>query len=364
MILTAGSGKACEGVLRVPLQAEIAGKGHNLQEGADMQKIRWAIVGTGYIANRFAAGMCQVEDAQLAAVVSRRAETGQAFADAFAAEAVFTDFAEMLRLAKPDVVYLGIPNDLHYGYIHQALDSGANVLCEKPMVDTVAQMDEVFAKAEKKGLFLMEGMWTRCFPAVRKVREWIRGGRIGDVLTVNVSFDIRPDYDDWQTWKAGIAHTGGALRDVGIYSLGVASLAFPGAPRNVYSAMHSNGEVDDVCRLLLDYGNGRTAFAGGAFNQVSDHVARIVGTRGSIEFGPEFWNPSAAVLRADGTEERFESPFAATGFQFEIMAVQDALRAGALECADFTRAESRTIAQIIETVRKGWGIVYAADEAR
>lgn len=327
-----------------------------------MREIRWAIVGTGYIAHRFAAGMGEVKDARLAAVVSRRGETGRAFADEFGAESVFTDYGEMLQQVKPDVVYIGIPNDLHYDYIHRALDNGTNVLSEKPMVDTVAQLEEVYAKAESRGLFLMEGMWTRCFPAVRRVRQWIREGRIGEVLTVNVSFDIQPDYSDWQTWKAGIAHSAGALRDVGIYSLGVANLAFPGAPRHVYSTMRSNGEVDACCRLLLDYGDGRTAFAGGAFNQVGCHVARIVGEKGSIEFGPEFWNPSVATLRADGVEERFEAPFAASGFQFEIMAVQDALRAGALECADFTHEESRVIARIIEEARKGWGIRYAADE--
>ena len=328
-----------------------------------MSAIRWAIVGTGYIANRFAAGMREVKDARLAAVVSRREATARAFADAWGGGATFTDYDEMLCRVKPDVVYLGIPNDLHYGHILRALDAGINVLSEKPMVDTVAQLDAVCERAKAKGLFLMEGMWTRCFPAVRRVRQWLREGRIGEVLTVNVSFDIQPDYGDWQAWKAGIAHAGGALRDVGIYSLGVANLAFPGTPERVYATMHFNGEVDDACRLLLDYGDGRTAFAGGAFNQISDHTARIVGTKGSIAFGPEFWDPSEAVLCAEGVRERFEAPFAASGFQFEIMAVQQALRDGKLECDDFTHAESRVIAKIIEDARRSWGIRYAADEA-
>ena len=329
-----------------------------------MEKIRWAIVGTGYIANSFAQGMQLVEDAALAAVVSRSEASARAFAAQYGGEAVYTDYDAMLNEAKPDVVYLAIPNDLHYGYIMKALDSGANVLSEKPMVDNMKQWEAVHAKAGEKGLFLMEGMWTRCFPAVRKVREWIAAGKIGDVLTVNVCFDIKPDYSDWQTWKAGIAHSGGALRDVGIYSLGVANLAFPGAPEKVFSTMHSNGEVDDACRLLLDYGNGRTAFAGGAFNQDSDHTARITGSAGSIAFGPEFWHPTEAVLSCnDGSVERFDSPFGASGFQYEIMAVQKALREGKKECADFTHAESRVIAKLIEDARKSWGIAYKADEA-
>jgi len=328
-----------------------------------MQQINWAIVGTGYIANSFAQGMQLVKDAKLAAVVSRSLESAKTFAQSYGGEAVYTDYALMLREAKPDVVYLAIPNDLHYDYIMQALECGVNVLSEKPMVDNMQQWEAVHARAAQENLFLMEGMWTRCFPVVRKVRRWIGEGKIGDPLTVNVSFDIKPDYSDWQTWKAGIAHSGGALRDVGIYSLGVANMVFPGEPEKVTSAMHSNGEVDDACRLLLDYGCGRTAYAAGAFNQNSDHTARIVGSEGSISFGPEFWHPVAAELRDHhGNIERFEMPYEATGFQYEIMAVQDALRSGKKECADFTHAESRLISGIIESVRKSWGIVYHTDE--
>lgn len=329
-----------------------------------MNHIRWAIVGTGYIANSFAQGMQIVEDADLAAVVSRSEASARTFAQQYGGKAVYTDYAAMLKEVKPDVVYIAIPNDLHYEYILQALDCGVNVLSEKPMVDTVEQLDEVYAKAKEKGLFLMEGMWTRCFPVVKKVREWIADGQIGTPLTVNVAFDIKPDYSDWQTWKAGIAHSAGALRDVGIYSLGVANMVFPGIPEKIASAMHSNGEVDDACRLLLDYGDGKTAFAAGGFNQNSDHWARITGSDGSIAFGPEFWHPTEAVLtRNNGDTEHFTLPYAATGFEYEIMAVQSALRESKTECPDFTHAESRIIAKIIEDERKSWGIFYKADKA-
>ena len=327
-----------------------------------MDNIRWAIVGTGYIANSFAQGMQVVKDATLAAVVSRNEESAKAFAAKYNGKAAYTDYVRMLMEAKPDVVYLAIPNDLHYSYIMQALQQGVNVLSEKPMVDTMKQLEAVYALAAEKGLFIMEGMWTRCFPVVRKVRSWIADGRIGDPLTVNVCFDIKPDYSDWQTWKAGIAHSAGALRDVGIYSLGVANMVFPEEPQKVHAAMHSNGEVDDACRLLLDYGNGRTAFAAGAFNQNSDHTARIVGSEGSISFGPEFWHPTLAVLEcSDGSIEEFKDDYEATGFEYEIQAVQTALRDGKKECSDFTHAESRLIAKIIEDTRRGWGIVYKAD---
>ena len=84
----------------------------------------------------------------------------------------------MLRNARPDIVYIAIPNDCHFSYIMTVLEAGIPVLSEKPMVDNRRQLDAVLAKAREKDVFLMEGMWTRCFPAVRQARSWIAEGKI------------------------------------------------------------------------------------------------------------------------------------------------------------------------------------------
>lgn len=328
-----------------------------------MDKIRWAIVGTGYIANEFARGMHEVGDAELAAVVSRSPERGQAFAKSHGGGAVYADLREMLGAEKPDVVYVAIPNDLHFEAIMTALEAGANVLSEKPMVDNAGQLDAVLGKAAEKDLFLMEGMWTRCFPAVVRARQWIREGRIGRPLTVRASFDIKPAIEDWQPWKGGIAHAAGALRDVGIYSLAMADLAFGREPERINAAMRSNGEVDHCFRMLMDYGEGRTALVGGAFDQVGDPEAEIVGELGRIVIGPLFWKPDTAALELnDGSKEIFRQPYPASGFQYEIMAVQECLAGGKKQCPHFTWEETVRIAGIIERTRKEWGIWYEADK--
>ena len=111
--------------------------------------IRWAIVGTGYIANRFAQGMDEVYDAELVAVVSRSVERGREFAKKYDAGAVYTDLQQMLSEVKPDALYIGTPNDCHYGAIVAALNAGVNVLSEKPMVDNRRQLDVVTALAKE-----------------------------------------------------------------------------------------------------------------------------------------------------------------------------------------------------------------------
>ena len=325
--------------------------------------LRWAIVGTGYIANRFAQGLGEVPDAALAAVVSRDAARGRAFAEKYGGGAVYGDLRAMLDAVKPDVLYVATPNDCHHAAIMVALNAGVSVLSEKPMVDNRRQLDEVVALAREKGLFLMEGMWTRCFPAVRKAREWMREGRIGKVLTVRAFFEMHADPDDWQWWKAGLEHAGGALRDVGIYSIAMADMAFARMPVHAYSAMDFNGEVDRAFHMLLDYGEGRHAFLGGAFNQDSVLEAEIVGDRGMIRIGPEFWDPTTAALRTyDGATETFTEPYPASGFQFEIRAVQDCLRRGLAQCPDYDWEDMTRVSDIIEAARREQGIVYEADK--
>ena len=325
--------------------------------------IRWAIMGTGFIANRFAQGMRQVGDATLAAVVSRSEEKGRAFAERYGGEAVYTDLAEMLRAVKPDVLYIGTPNDCHFAAIVAALNAGVNVLSEKPMVDNRRQLDQVTALAREKDLFLMEGMWTRCFPAVRQAREWIAAGRIGRPLTVRAFFEMNADPNDWQWWKAGLAHSGGALRDVGIYALAMADMAFGRMPEKTYSAMDSNGEVDQAFHMLLDYGDGQHAFVGGAFNQDGNTELEISGEKGRIAIGPELWDPTTATLTTtDGVTLRFHQPYPATGFQYEIRAVQDCLRQGLKQCPFYTWDDMTRIADQIEAARKAHGIDYFADK--
>ena len=324
--------------------------------------IRWAIVGTGFIANRFAQGMAQVKDATLCAVVSRDETRGRAFAEKYGGGAVYTDLNLMLLEESPDVVYIGTPNDRHYAAIVAALNAGVSVLSEKPMVDNRRQWDEVTALAQERGLFLMEGMWTRCFPAVRRARQWIAEGKIGRPLTVRAFFEMHADPDDWQWWKAGLEHAGGALRDVGVYSLAMADMVFGRMPEKTFSAMESNGEVDQSFHMLLDYGDGQHAFVGGAFNQDGNTQVEISGEKGRIIIGPEFWHPTTAeCIGHDGSVETFRQPYPATGFQYEIEAVQACLRAGEKQCPYYTWEDSARVTDMIEAARKEQGIVYEAD---
>jgi dihydrodiol dehydrogenase / D-xylose 1-dehydrogenase (NADP) len=118
-----------------------------------MDKIRWGIIGTGNIARQFAEGLQCVQDAKLAAVASRQAETARAFAAEYGAEAAYDDYEKMLETERPELVYIATPNDCHMESVMRTLEAGVNVLCEKPMADNCRQLEEMLAKPKKRICF-------------------------------------------------------------------------------------------------------------------------------------------------------------------------------------------------------------------
>ena len=250
-----------------------------------MKTTKWAVVGPGFIAGRFAQGMLEAPGAERTAVVSRSEENGRAYAEKYGFASSYTDFEKMLRESKPDVVYIATPNDTHMDYVSAALNAGVAVLCEKPMADNAVQTEEMIRLAEKNHTFLMEAMWTRCFPAVRQARQWLQEGKIGQVLTVHSFHSFLADPKDWQLWKASLAHTGGAVRDVGVYALGMAFLAFPQGPEKIMSCCRTNGEVDIHADMLLQYGDGKAAFLSAGFDMEATPPLRSLGKRGVSPWG-------------------------------------------------------------------------------
>ena len=86
------------------------------------------------------------------------------------------------------MVYVGSLNPQHLEIAMLMLENGKHVLCEKPLTMNKKQTSKLLEEAEKRGLFLMEAVWSRCFPVYETVKKEIKSGSIGDVKHVIVSF--------------------------------------------------------------------------------------------------------------------------------------------------------------------------------
>lgn len=87
-----------------------------------------------------------------------------------------------------EVVYIGALNPQHYDVALLMLQHNKHVLCEKPFTMNAHQTGHLVTVAKEKKLFLMEAVWSRCFPAYAELRKLIKSGTIGDIVNVYVNF--------------------------------------------------------------------------------------------------------------------------------------------------------------------------------
>lgn len=180
------------------------------------------MVGTGSIAHTMAKEFARLTTMPVVAVYSRSADTGVAMAHEFHIPKVYTKYNEMLADPEVELVYIATPNSLHFEQAKAALLAGKHVLCEKPIVPTLAQLDELLGLAEERHLHLLEAITTIDHPNYGMAK--IISEKIGDIKTVSCTFcQYSSRYDAFMNGQTppvfDPAYCGGALMDLNIYNI-------------------------------------------------------------------------------------------------------------------------------------------------
>jgi len=335
-----------------------------------MSNVKWGIVGTGNISSKFAQGLQHVSGAKIAAVASRSSESAKAFAEKFGIEKSYGSYEKMAADEELDIIYIGTPHPQHFDIVMLYINAGFAVICEKPLAVNAAQTREMIAKAREKNVFLMEGMWTRFFPAFKKAMEWLRSGRIGEPRFINASFGYDGSADRTK-WRFQHDMAGGALLDVGIYPLALAFAVFGPDPVKITSSAYISKGIDEYNTFTLEYGDGRIAVLSDAIGLKMDNSVFIGGSDGSVLMGEGWWHADRAELVPNGRENKgitesrevFEQPYPATGFQYEAQAVQEYFLQGLKEAPEMPLDETLKIAQTMDELRRQWGVVYNEDKS-
>ena len=318
--------------------------------------IRWGILGTGRIARQFAEGLRVLPDARLMAVGSRNAEPANAFGEQFEVPHRHACYEALVNDPDVDVIYVATPHSCHKENSLLALSAGKAVLCEKPFAINAREAEQVITMARQKKLFVMEAMWTRCFPLMDKLRELLKSKAIGEVRMLTADFGFRAEYHEEER-LFNPAFGGGALLDVGVYPVSLASMIF-GAPTRITSLAHlgKNG-VDEEAAMVLAHGQGQLAILHTAIRVDTAQEAIIMGTIGRIRIHSLWWRPTAMTLTREGvSDETMEFPQAGNGYQFEAAEVMNGLRAGKLESRLMPLDETLSIMKTLDALRAQWGL--------
>ncbi|MBQ7377732.1 MAG: Gfo/Idh/MocA family oxidoreductase [Clostridia bacterium] len=250
-----------------------------------METIRFGVIGTGMISDRFADAVKATPDCEILSVYSRGTESGEAYARRHGIESVCTSLDALLS-SGIDAVYVASPNLLHFSQSMAALDAGLHVLCEKPAVPTAEEYLALSQRATDGGLVLLEAMRPLHDPVLALIKETLpRLGRIRHAVLEYCQYSSR--YDAFlrgevkNAFNPNLANA--AVMDIGIYPIELCVSLF-GAPHAVFSGsvfLENGFEGEGMARLSYD---GMQALI--LYSKITDSVrpSVITGEHGSLSF--------------------------------------------------------------------------------
>jgi predicted dehydrogenase len=320
-------------------------------------RTRWGILATGGIAGAFATDLKLLPQADLVAVGSRNLDTAQAFAAKHEIPRAYGSWSELAADPDLDVIYVATPHSAHHAASKLCLLAGKAVLCEKPITLDRAAAEDLVATARDQGVFLMEGMWTRTLPAIRRMRELVDGGAIGEVTAVYADFAIGGPFPETHRLRAR-ALGGGALLDLGVYPITFAHI-FLGVPARIAAVATLNADgVDENTGMVFGYPGGAIATLHCGIVGNSPVSATVVGTAGRVVIPAGFFHTSGFTLVRGDQAEEVTLPRRGNGLGYEAEEVMDCLAHGRTESELVPLATSLAVMGIMDEVRALIGVSY------
>ncbi len=325
------------------------------------QPIRWGVIGTGGIAATFARDLALLPDAEIVAVGSRSQAGADAFADRFAIGHRHSSYEALARDPEVDAVYVATPHPMHRDNALLAIQAGKAVLVEKPFTINAAEAAELIDAAKTQGTFLMEAMWTRFLPHVVRIRELIAAGRLGELRSMTADHgQWFPSNPEFRLFAPELG--GGALLDLGIYPLSFASMLF-GSPSTVTAVSDkAMTGVDAQTAVVLQYVGGRQSVSFTTLETRTANHASINGRDARIEIDGVFYTPTTfSIIDRDGATERVEIAHEGHGLRHQAAEVGRCLRAGLVESPVMPQAETLSIMETLDEVRRQIGLRYPTE---
>ncbi|HEV7199612.1 MAG TPA: Gfo/Idh/MocA family oxidoreductase [Candidatus Limnocylindria bacterium] len=253
-----------------------------------MTNLRWGILSTADIGRtKVIPGIQKGNRCDVVAIASRDEGRARETARALGIPRAHGSYEALLADAEVDAVYIPLPNHLHAEWTLAAARAGKHVLCEKPLATTAADAERMIEVCRAEGVQLMEAFMYRLHPSWVAVRELVAGGRIGQLVAVDSWFSYFND--DPANIRNIAAVGGGALYDIGCYSVNLSRMLFGSEPTGIHAVLRRDpvGGTDVLTSGLLEFGDGVATFTCSTRAE-DDQRVEIYGTTGRISIGIPF----------------------------------------------------------------------------
>ena len=314
--------------------------------------VRFGIIGTSCISDKFVEALKTIKKCEVTAVYSRSVEKGDYFATKHDIKTIYLSLEEMAESQKVDAVYIASPNGLHPSQAIKMMENGKHVICEKAIAPTVKELDEMIKTAKANNVVLMEAMRPTLNPNFNVIKESLE--KIGPVRGISASYcQYSSRYDNLK--KGELTNifdpkfSGGALYDIGVYPL-YFTIGMFGIPEEYMGKNYlvSSG-ADGYGSIILKYSD---KIASITYSKITDSKtpSEIQGEKGSIIIGKLSTVNDIKIVYRDGREEKIEIDIHKNDMVYEAMEFINLIKKGKLESDVNSHKNSRKVVEIMENL--------------
>lgn len=256
-----------------------------------MRKIRFGLIGCGYIAEKaIVPALIKSNNAELVAVSDKDRNRAEAFSERFGCKAEI-DSESLLSRDDITAVYIATVPSSHEQIILSAAEHAKHILCEKPLTISYKSTKRILKCCRDNGVGIFEGYMYQFHSQHQKARNLVNEGQIGEPVLFSASFGFPPLASD--NFRYQTNEGGGALLDAGSYTIHAARHFFQREPDSIHSILNKNGNgVEIHGTVTLDFGKGQTAQLSFGFNNFYRNCYSIWGTEGLITVKRAFSIPA------------------------------------------------------------------------
>lgn len=326
----------------------------------ESRNIRWAVLGTGVIANEMAAAL-QKMGKRLYAVANRTPSKAVAFGEKYQVEKIYDNMEDIFTDPTVDVIYITTPHNTHYGFMKRALENGKHVFVEKSITLNSRELDEMIALATEKKLILAEAMTIWHMPLYKELWKLVKSGQLGRVQMITMNFGSFKEYDmSNRFFNMDLA--GGALLDIGVYALSIVRSFMDEKPNEILSQMKpSPTGSDEQATILLKNPSGQMATVALSMHSKQPKRAVISCEKAYIEIMEYPRGKKATIVDANtGKREELQAGETANALFYEMQDMETAIlegKTGAMQL-EYTK----DVMDIMTSLRKEWGMKYPGEE--
>lgn len=327
-----------------------------------MDKIRFGIIGTGIITERFlkAASLC--EDFELTAVYSRSLKRAKDFGKKKGANLFFDDIDKLAASNEVDAVYIASPTSFHYKQTLIMLRSNKHVLCEKPAMTNSHELESLLQMAKEKQLILLEAIRNEFTPGYQVIKDNIEKiGKIRRASFIYCQYSSR--YDKFKKGQIENAFrpefSNGAIMDIGVYGVHMLVSLF-GSPYSINAKGYMiPGSIDGSGVIIGKYKEMQAEII---YSKITNSYmpSDIQGEAGNIIFTTLASPEDITIILKNGEKQRCRMDTKNPDMYYEIRAFLDAIK-GKTALLEEWNDNSLSTMKILDESRKQMDIVFPSD---